>query len=529
MSSSAALSARVARHQRAAVATLQQVLITQSTRADRAAFPCNINLLGASNRARLSVAAFDKGLPLPASRALIRALFEALRAIYLVAGLILKKTGMLVCLLWLLLPAMALADAQIHGVRMWNAPDHTRLVFDVSEQVQHHLFALHNPHRLVIDFDKSVLKTHLKADQLNNRHIAGLRYARQPDGKLRVVLDLKQSVRPRSFMLRPSGQYGHRLVIDLYDRDEKPKVVQTVKKTPGSGRGRDVVIAIDAGHGGEDPGARGRVLKSREKDITLAIARRLKKLIDATPGMRAVLTRKGDYYVGLRKRMKIARRHHADFFISIHADAFRNKKARGSSVFVLSNRGASSEAARWLAKKENASDMVGGVSLDDKDDVLASVLLDLAQTGTQAASLRAARSVHREMGRIGKLHGHKVQNAGFMVLKSPDIPSMLVETGFISNPREERNLASASYQKKVAKAIFKGIWEYFRTEPPLGTRLAMEKQQKHQPAAKYVIKRGDTLSTIAQRHRVSIADLRSENRISNDHIRVGQVLKIPST
>jgi len=433
------------------------------------------------------------------------------------------------CLLWLLLPALAAADAQIHGVRMWNAPDHTRLVFDVSKQIQHHLFPLHKPDRLVIDFEKSELKTRLKKDQFNNRHISGLRYARQPDGKLRVVLDLKQSVRPRSFMLRPSGQYGHRLVIDLYDRGEQPKVVQTVKKTPDSGRGRDVVIAIDAGHGGEDPGARGRVLKSREKHITLAIARKLKKLIDAEPGMRAVLTRKGDYYVGLRKRMKIARRHHADFFVSIHADAFRNKKARGSSVFVLSNRGASSEAARWLAQKENASDMVGGVSLDDKDDVLASVLLDLAQTGTLAASLRAARSVHREMGKIGKLHGNKVQNAGFMVLKSPDIPSMLVETGFISNPVEERKLASPAYQQKVAMAIFKGIREYFREEPPLGTWLAMEKHRKSRPAGKYVIKPGDTLSEIAQRHRVSVADLRNENRISSDRIKVGQVLRIPST
>ncbi len=441
----------------------------------------------------------------------------------------LKKRLYIGCMLWLLFPALAAADAQIHGVRMWNAPDHTRLVFDVSKQIQHHLFSLHKPDRLVIDFEKSELKTRLRKDQFNSRHISGLRYARQPDGKLRVVLDLKQPVRPRSFMLRPSGQYGHRLVIDLYDRGGQPKVVQTVRKPADSGKGRDVVIAIDAGHGGEDPGARGKVLKTREKNITLAIARRLKKLIDAEPGMRAVLTRKGDYYVGLRKRMKIARRHHADFFVSIHADAFRNKKARGSSVFVLSNRGASSEAARWLAQKENAADMVGGVSLDDKDDVLASVLLDLAQTGTLAASLRAARSVHREMGRIGKLHGNKVQNAGFMVLKSPDIPSMLVETGFISNPTEERQLASPAYQQKVARAIFRGIREYFRAEPPLGTRLAMEKHRKNRPAGKYVIKPGDTLSTIAQRHRVSIADLRNENRITSDRIKVGQVLRIPST
>ncbi|WP_419584269.1 N-acetylmuramoyl-L-alanine amidase, partial [Thiolapillus sp.] len=438
-----------------------------------------------------------------------------------------KNAVVLLCLLCLTAPVAVFADASIHGVRMWNAPDHTRLVFDVSKQVQHRLFSLHNPDRLVIDFEKSDLKAKLKSDQFRNRHISSLRYAPQPNGKLRVVLDLKQAVRPRSFMLRPSGQYGHRLVIDLYDRNGAAKAVQSVKKSQNMQGARDVVIAIDAGHGGEDPGARGKKLKSKEKVITLQIARRLKKLIDAEPGMHAVLTRKGDYYVGLRKRMKIARREHADFFVSIHADAFRNRKARGASVFVLSNRGASSEAARWLAAKENAADMVGGVSLDDKDDVLASVLLDLAQTGTLAASMRAARTVHREMGKIGRLHGNKVQNAGFMVLKSPDIPSMLVETGFISNPQEERKLASASYQTKIAKAVFKGIKEYFHNEPPLGTRLALQKQKKagKQSVAKYVIRRGDTLSTIAQRHRVSIADLRSENRISNDRIRVGQVLK----
>jgi N-acetylmuramoyl-L-alanine amidase len=442
-----------------------------------------------------------------------------------------KKTVLLLCILCLILPNLVLAATDIHGVRMWNAPDHTRLVFDVSKQVQHQLFALHNPERLVIDFDKTALKAKLKPDQFKNRHISTLRYASQPNGKLRVVLDLNQTVRPRSFMLRPSGQYGHRLVIDLYDRNGKATVIQKVKKKGGLQGARDVVIAIDAGHGGEDPGARGKKLKAKEKTITLAIARKLKKLIDAEPGMRAILTRKGDYYVGLRKRMKIARHEHADFFVSIHADAFRNKKAKGASVFVLSNRGASSEAARWLAVKENSADMVGGVSLDDKDDVLASVLLDLAQTGTLTASMRAARTVHNEMGKIGTLHGNKVQNAGFMVLKSPDIPSMLVETGFISNPSEERKLASRAYQLKIASAIFKGIKGYFHAEPPLGTRLAMEKQKKleKQYAAKYVIRRGDTLSTIAQRHQVSVADLRSENRIDNDRIRVGQVLRIPSS
>jgi len=443
----------------------------------------------------------------------------------------LPGSGFLLFLLLLVpLAAMGGDPAQIQGLRLWNAPDHTRLVFDLSQAVEHRLFTLDQPARLVIDFSNARLKKKLEAAVQKSRHIRRIRYAPQSDDRFRVVLDLAQPVRPRSFLLRPSGDYGHRLVIDLYDREGQARVVQSVKQKEDPSGLRDIVVAIDAGHGGEDPGARGRRLRIREKDVTLSIARKLKKLIDAEPGMRAVLTRKGDYYVGLRKRMQIARRHHADLFVSIHADAFRNSKARGSSVFVLSRRGASSEAARWLAAKENASDLVGGVSLDDKDDILASVLLDLAQTGTLAASMRAATLVHREMGKIGKLHGDRIQNAGFVVLKSPDIPSMLVETGFISNPTEERQLASARHQERIARAIFRGIRSYFRLEPPPGTRLAMEKQKKlEQKAARYVIQPGDTLSGIAARHRVSVASLRSENRLKGDRIRVGQVLKIPST
>ena len=435
-------------------------------------------------------------------------------------------------ILWLALsqPVLAAGNADIEDVRLWNAPDHTRLVFDLSQVIDHRLFMLENPHRLVIDFEKAGLKKKLDSSKFSSRHIKKLRYASQPGGKLRVVLDLVQPVRPRSFLLRPSGGYGHRLVVDLYDRTAQARIIQSVRQEQKASQRRDVVVAIDAGHGGEDPGALGRKLGTREKDITLRVARKLKKLIDAEPGMRAVLTRSGDYYVGLRKRMRIARKHRADLFVSIHADAFKNSKARGASVFVLSRRGASSEAARWLAAKENASDLVGGVSLDDKDDILASVLLDLAQTGSLAASMRAATLVHRQMAKIGKMHGDRVQNAGFVVLKSPDIPSMLVETGFISNPQEERQLASSKYQQRVARAIFKGIRAYFELEPPPGTLLAWQKQRRlAQEAAKYVIRPGDTLSGIAARHQVSVASLRDENRIKGDRIRVGQVLKIPRT
>ena len=415
------------------------------------------------------------------------------------------------CLLvLLLLPvwAEAASTTEIQGLRLWNAPDHTRLVFDLSSTVEYRLFTLEKPHRLVIDFNATSLRKKLGNLPSGSRHVSKVRYAAQPGNRFRVVLDLQLPVRPRSFLLRPSGEYGHRLVIDLYDRNGQVQPVTTTGKKKSASAPRDIVVAIDPGHGGEDPGARGKRLRAREKDVTLAIARKLKRLIDAEPGMRAILTRKGDYYVGLRKRMQIARRHHADLFVSIHADAFRNSKARGASVFVLSRRGASSEAARWLAAKENASDLVGGVSLDDKDDILASVLLDLAQTGTLAASMRAATLVHREMGKIGKLHGDRIQNAGFVVLKSPDIPSMLVETGFISNPTEERNLTSGRHQQKIAKAIFRGIRRYFQLEPPPGTRLALEKQKKlEQQASRYVIQPGDTLSEIAAKHSVSVASL----------------------
>lgn len=433
----------------------------------------------------------------------------------------------LVALILLLLSPLALA-ANIEGVRLWTAPDHTRLVFDIDSSVEHRIFSLKKPERLVIDFEKTRVAGSFRADDLSNKHLKGLRHAPRQDGGMRVVLDLKQAVSPKTFLLKPSGGYGHRLVIDLYDKrggNGKPRVAKSeadIKKL------RDVVVAVDAGHGGEDPGASGSLKRTKEKRVTLQIARRLKRQIDAQPGMRAVLTRKGDYYIGLRKRMALARARRADLFVSIHADAFRDKRVRGSSVYVLSRRGATSEAARWLAEKENAADLVGGVSLDDKDDMLASVLLDLSQSATQEASLSAARRVYRNLRSVGKVHGKRVQQAGFMVLKSPDIPSMLVETGFISNPSEERNLRSPQYQEKLASALMHGIKRYFHEAPPPGTLLA--RQERENRPKHHTIAAGDTLSHIAERYSVSLASLRTENRIKNDRrIRVGQVLRIPGS
>jgi len=433
-----------------------------------------------------------------------------------------RKLIVFILLLSVMPPLLA---AQVAGVRLWTAPDHTRLVFDTDSPAEHKVFSLSGPDRLVIDFADASVADDFSEKHIKDKHLGGMRKASRPDGSLRVVLDLNQPVRPKTFVLKPNATYGHRLVVDLYpvEATRKPRVAKSASDIK---RARDVVVAVDAGHGGEDPGASGSVHRTKEKRVTLEIARRVKRLVDAQPGMRAVLTRTGDYYIGLRKRMKVARKHRADLFVSIHADAFRDRRVRGSSVYVLSQRGASSEAARWLAESENSADLVGGVSLDDKDGVLASVLLDLSQSATRHASLSAATSVYRELGRVGKTHGRRVQQAGFMVLKSPDVPSVLVETGFISNPKEERKLRDPKYQERMAKAIMTGIKKFFTQAPPPGTLLA-ENQAK---TTRHVISRGDTLSEIADRYQVSLASLRRENRIRSDnHIRIGQVLVIPGT
>ncbi|MCP5304126.1 MAG: N-acetylmuramoyl-L-alanine amidase [Chromatiaceae bacterium] len=415
--------------------------------------------------------------------------------------------------------------AEVAGVRLWTAPDHTRLVFDTTGPADHKVFALDEPDRLVIDFTQVSLAEGFSDNGLSDRYLTRMRHAARPDGGLRVVLDLRQPVRPKTFLLKPNETYGHRLVVDLYpvEATSEPRVAKSAADIE---RARDVVVAVDAGHGGDDPGATGRRYRTDEKDVTLEIARRVKRAIDARPGMRAELTRTGDYYIGLRKRMALAREKRADLFVSIHADAFRDKRVRGSSVYVLSQRGASSEAARWLAEKENASDLVGGVSLDDKDDVLASVLLDLSQSATQHASLDAAGKLYQQLRQVGKIHGRRVQQAGFMVLKSPDVPSVLVETGFISNPDEEHNLRDPGHQERLAKAIADGVERFFAEAPPPGTLLA----ERTKAVVKHVISRGDTLSEIAERYQVSLASLRRENAISSDnHIRIGQVLVIPGT
>ncbi len=418
----------------------------------------------------------------------------------------------------------AIADeVSVEGLRLWAGPESTRVVLDISAPVSHRVFTMADPARLVIDLDQ--------ADWLDGQHpqlpqlagaVSGIRHGRRAGGNLRVVLDLNRPVRPNSFVVAPNDLYGHRLVVDLGLGQREGKTTHVKRAPVGE---RDVIVAIDPGHGGEDPGAIGR-RGTREKDVTMGIARRLANLIDQEPGMRAQLIRDGDYQVSLRGRIELARQQHADMFVSIHADAFKDERARGSSVYILSRRGASSEAALWLAERENAADLVGGVSLDDKDDVLASVLLDLSQTATISASMTAGEHVLTELAKVGRVRRSDVQQAGFAVLKSPDIPSILVETAFISNPAEEKRLRDGKEQARWAAALLAGIRGYFYVNPPPGTRIAALGIDR-EITRTYVISRGDTLSDIADRFNISLRTLRAANRLKSDSIRIGQVLTIP--
>ncbi len=411
-------------------------------------------------------------------------------------------------------------QAAIQNVRIWAAPDNTRVVFDVSGPVEHKLELFSNPDRLVVDIENTKMTQAISQPVNSDKYLKNVRSAERDRSNLRVVFDLKKNIEMRSFLLQPNRQYGHRLVVDLYDENKQDGAAQIITQADNK-RSKDVIIAVDAGHGGDDPGAMGP-RGVREKDVTLKIAKNLANLINQEYGMKAVLIREGDYYLRLHKRIEKAREHKADLFISIHADSFKDPRVKGSSVFILSNRGASSEAAKWLAERENAADLIGGVSLDDKDDVLASVLLDLSQTASLEASIDVADRVLSGLKKLGKTHKRHVQSAGFAVLKSPDIPSILVETAYISNPEEEKNLKSAAYQTKLAKALLSGLKGYFRDYAPEGTLLAAVATRKH------IIAQGDTLSGIAQRYRISMNTLRDSNRLKSDKIRIGQVLNIPT-
>lgn len=456
------------------------------------------------------------------------------------------RAFLFVLLLGTALPSAA-AVVAVNQLRVWQAPDHTRLVFDVGGALEHRVFTLTNPDRIVIDMDNARLQGSLPQVDAGGSVLAGLRAGDRGAQGLRIVLDLKRPAQPRSFVLKPYGQYGHRLVVDLHDAvvaealppDEPtaasilPTPARVPAPAPASGRPLELVVAIDAGHGGEDPGAIGRRYRTREKDVVLAIARELQRLVAATPGMRPVMIRDGDYYVGLRERIKKAHRYQADVFVSIHADSVGNRHARGSSVYALSERGATNEAAKVLADKENAADFVGGADIDNKDDLLMKVLVDMTQTATISDSLGLGGDILDALRRIGPLHSSNVGQAGFMVLKSPHIPSVLVETAFISNPEEERKLRDRAHQRRIARGIFAGLR---RAEERLRARRAPALQQAaSNPAAieargarEHVVQPGETLAAIARQYDIHVDALRFSNNLSDNNLSVGLRLLIPA-
>lgn len=422
-------------------------------------------------------------------------------------------------LLLVLLPVLGQAqNARVDGIRLWAAPDNTRIVFDIDGPVDHALFPLREPDRIVVDLKNARLNSEIPTPDANSPLLKAVRYASRNGDDLRVVFDLSGPVRPKSFLLKPNEKYGHRLVIDLYaaEGETRPQKILTINSTSEQGP-REIVVAIDPGHGGEDPGALGR-RGTREKDVVFQIAKRLEALIKQEYGMSPIMIREGDYYVGLKDRYAKAREAKADLFVSIHADGFNDHRARGSSVYVLSERGATTAAAAFLAEQENAADRIGGVSLEDKDDLLKTVLLDLSQSATIEDSLEVGGHVHNNLAKIGRMHSRRVQQAGFAVLKSPDVPSILVETAFITNPAEENKLRNPQHQDKVARAIMQGVRAYFANKPPPGTLLAH---------GKHVIQQGDTLSGIAKRYQVSLHSLRRINGLDDDTLSIGAVLRIP--
>ncbi|MEK0429008.1 MAG: hypothetical protein RL001_1535 [Pseudomonadota bacterium] len=383
--------------------------------------------------------------------------------------------------------------AQIVAVRVWPAADYTRVTLENDSKLKATHFMVKDPHRLVVEIEGLDLDAKLKSlvakIQSNDPYIAQVRVGQNRPGVVRLVFDLKEEVQPQVFTLEPVGEYRHRLIFDLYPLTAPDPIAELLKsgkltplpmeKSPDTAMGpsidgdeqtqkfnRLVTIALDPGHGGEDPGAIGRG-GSQEKNVVLSIAKRLKAKLEQQPNVRVMLTRDADYFVPLQVRVQKARRVQADLFVSIHADAFVEPTARGSSVFALSEKGASSTAARWLANKENEADLIGGINIRSKNQQLASVLLDLSTTAQINDSLKLAKSVLGEIGTINRLHKAQVEQAGFAVLKAPDIPSILVETAFISNPEEEAKLTDENYQEQMAEALKRGIRKYITKHPSL--------------------------------------------------------------
>lgn len=439
-------------------------------------------------------------------------------------------------LVLILLPLSSIVWANsLEAIRVWPSPDETRVVFDLKSDVDYSYFSLSNPSRLVVDLKNTSLHTKLPKVVTDSPILKRIRKSTPPDkSTYRLVFELKKKSKVQIFKLPPTpgGQYGHRLVVDFPHSN-------TASSNPlfkGSGKGiktdapkasgnKEIVVAIDPGHGGEDPGSIGPTGKY-EKTVTLAIAKKIAHKMDAIPGIRAVLTRTGDYYVGLNRRTEIARKDKAYILISIHADAFMSPQPRGASVFVLNTRRANTEIARWVENSEEQSQLLGGagevLSKNSNDKNVSQTLLDLQFSHSQNEGYKLATDILGQLGKVARLHRSKPVYASLAVLKSPDIPSVLVETGFISNPIEEKLLFRPSHQDKIARAVTEAVVKYFEVEPPPGTLFAKRLESKT-----YKVARGDSLSIIAQRHNTTVSALKKENRLKSSTLRIGQVLRIP--
>ena len=426
------------------------------------------------------------------------------------------------CALILMLTSAAFAGSTVENVRIWSENNKTRVVLDLSQSVKHSIFTLRGPDRLVVDLKDSRLAKALTSMPQGAGAVRSIRSAVRADGQLRVVLDLNTAVRSRTFTAGPNATYGDRLVIDLQQANGPATVKRASEEySPG----RDIVIAIDAGHGGRDPGSSGR--RAKEKDVVLAISRELARRINAESGMRAVLIRDRDVFIDLDDRVLIARKHNADLLVSVHADANRDSRANGASVWALDLDRADREARAVLSQRDKRQVKVGDVSLNDKDPVLASVLFDLSQNAALSASNDVGTRVSNQMSRVAKMHSKKVRSKSLAVLTSAEMPSILVETGFISNPGEEKKLRDKNHQNRLAAAILAGIRDYFYSNPPPDTQIALDLRRQPAKQVRYVVARGDTVSEIAERYNVRAADIRRANKLASDKIRVGQTLSIP--
>ncbi|MBU2098807.1 MAG: N-acetylmuramoyl-L-alanine amidase [Gammaproteobacteria bacterium] len=444
---------------------------------------------------------------------------------------------------WLVaLLASAAHGGDIESVDVWRSPDYTRVVIDVSSRPEYSVFVLDNPHRVVIDIRQSRMNASLAGLDLQDSPITAIRSGPRNEADTRIVLDLSESVNPSSFTLPPNAEDGDRLVIDLYEAGvQAPALAPATalatasaapEPTVTSSR-RNIVVAIDAGHGGTDPGAIGYDGRIREKDVAFSIARAMYDTLKATPGYEPVMIRQGDYFVRLQQRPQLARQNRADIFLSIHADAHTTSRAEGITVYALSQTTAADENIRRVTEKENSADLLGGTAgdtnLSNFDDDLALTLLDLSMAWSIEQSMAAGSYVLNSLGNVGRLRRDVPQQGDLWVLRSPDIPSLLIETGYLSNPAEARRLASPEYQRRLADSIVQGVMNYFYERPPEGTLVAWQKSNNQGPDRQYVVSRGDSLSLIAQRNNVSLSQLRSANNLRSDNIQIGQTLRIPGS